>query len=151
MEELAKNFAKDPGVHFPAVFPDLCSRRVLTMEKLNGISAENVEALHQAKVDLDELARRGANMYLEMIFRDGFYHADPHPGNLMMLPGGPPHPGSLPLGGEGRVRGPVVAVLDCGMVGSIGDRLREGIGGLLLAGAQIEGPQAVEVLDRRGS
>ena len=151
LEELAKNFAKDPGVHFPAVFPDLCSRRVLTMEKLNGISAENVEALHQAKVDLEELARRGANMYLEMIFRDGFYHADPHPGNLMMLPGGPPHPGSLPLGGEGRVRGPVVAVLDCGMVGRIDDRLREEIEGLLLAVAQKDAREVTDVVKRLGS
>jgi ubiquinone biosynthesis protein len=104
LEELAKNFADNPSVHFPIVYPDLCSRRVLTMEMLQGLSAENIEGLRQAKVDLDELARRGANMYLEMIFRDGFYHADPHPGNLMVLPGG------------------VIGILDCGMVGRIDDR-----------------------------
>jgi ubiquinone biosynthesis protein len=54
-------------------------------------------------------------MYLNMVFRDGFYHADPHPGNLMLLPGG------------------VVGVLDCGMVGRIDDRLREDIEDVLLA------------------
>ena len=133
LEELTRNFAKDPGVHFPKVFPDLCSRRVLTMEMLQGISAENVEALHQARVDLDELARRGANMYLQMIFRDGFYHADPHPGNLMMLPGS------------------VVAVLDCGMVGRIDDHLRNEIDGLLLAVAQKDAKEVAEVVKRLGS
>ena len=77
------------------------------------------EGLHGSGLDLDEVARRGADMYLEMIFRDGFYHADPHPGNLMMLPGG------------------VVGVLDCGMVGRIDDQLREEIEGILLAILQL--------------
>jgi ubiquinone biosynthesis protein len=133
IEELTKNFADDPSVHFPAIYLDLCSRRVLTMEMLQGISAENLEALHQAKIDLDDLARRGANIYLEMIFRDGFYHADPHPGNLMMLPGG------------------VIAVLDCGMVGRIDDRLREEIEGLLLAVAQKDAGEVALVVERLGS
>ena len=54
----------------------------------------------------DEFAHRAANMYLNMIFRDGFYHADPHPGNYMLLPE------------------TVVGVVDCGMVGRIDDELR---------------------------
>jgi ubiquinone biosynthesis protein len=133
LEELAKNFADNPSVHFPIVYPDLCSRRVLTMEMLQGLSAENIEGLRQAKVDLDELARRGANMYLEMIFRDGFYHADPHPGNLMVLPGG------------------VIGILDCGMVGRIDDRLREEIESLLVAVAQKDSREVTEVVKRLGS
>jgi ubiquinone biosynthesis protein len=64
---------------------------------------------------MDEFARRGANMYLEMIFRDGFFHADPHPGNVMLLPDG------------------VVGVLDCGMVQRLDDELRDAIEDLLLA------------------
>src|SRR5262249_2183086 len=133
LEELAKNFVDNPTVHFPAVFPDLCSRRVLTMEMLQGTSAENIEALKRAKVDLDELARRGANMYLEMIFRDGFYHADPHPGNLMVLPDG------------------VIGVLDCGMVGRIDDRLREEIESLLVAVIQKDSREVADVVKRLGS
>ena len=73
---------------------------------------------------MDEFARRGANMYLEMIFRDGFYHADPHPGNLMLLPDG------------------VVGVLDCGMVQRLDDDLREAIEDLLLAAVHRD-PQTV--------
>jgi ubiquinone biosynthesis protein len=64
---------------------------------------------------MNAFARRGANMYMEMIFRDGFYHADPHPGNLMLMADG------------------VVGVLDCGMVQRLDDGLREAIEDLLLA------------------
>ncbi len=133
LEELAGNFKQDSSIHFPQIYPDYCSRRVLTMEMLVGISAENVEALREARFDLDDLARRGANMYLQMIFRDGFYHADPHPGNLMVLPGG------------------AIAVLDCGMVGRIDDRLRDEIDGLLLAVAQKDAKEVAEVVKRLGS
>jgi ubiquinone biosynthesis protein len=73
---------------------------------------------------MDEFARRGANMYLKMIFRDGFYHADPHPGNLMLQADG------------------VMGVLDCGMVQRLDDDLREAIEDLLLAAVHFD-PQTV--------
>jgi ubiquinone biosynthesis protein len=110
-----RNFAGDPTVHFPVPFPDFCTRRVLTMERLEGVLLSQFKPLPGPSPEIDELARRGANMYLEMVFRDSFYHADPHPGNLMLLPG------------------QVVGVLDCGMVEQLDDALREGIEDLLLA------------------
>jgi ubiquinone biosynthesis protein len=88
LEEFAKNFSQDDTVHFPRAFAPFSTRRVLTMEKLDGILGTHPEALANSGVDLEEVAQRGATMYLEMIFRDAFYHADPHPGNLMLLPGG---------------------------------------------------------------
>ncbi len=133
LEEFARNFAEDETVHFPAVYPELCGRRVLTMERLDGISLEDEKQLAAAGADLEGLALRGANMYLEMIFRDGFYHADPHPGNLMLLPGG------------------VVGVLDCGMVGRIDDHLRGEIEGLLLAVVSKDAEEVVDVVMRLGS
>jgi ubiquinone biosynthesis protein len=126
LEEFAENFAKSPHVHFPKVFPDLCSRRVLTMEMLVGVSGEDVAGMKASGFDLGEFAVRGANMYLDMIFRDGFYHADPHPGNLMMLPGG------------------VVGVLDCGMVGRLDDTMRGEVESLLMS---IINKDAVELTD----
>lgn len=126
LEEFAENFERDKHVHFPRVYPELCSRRVLTMEMLVGISGEDVPGMRASGFDLNEFATRGANMYLDMIFRDGFYHADPHPGNLMMLPGG------------------VVGVLDCGMVGRLDDTMRVEVEGLLLS---IINKDAVELTD----
>jgi len=115
LQEFAKHFAEDDTVHFPRAYPDLSTRRVLTMERLEGILGGDAAALAASGADLNEFARRGANMYLEMIFRDGFYHADPHPGNLMLLPGG------------------VVGVLDCGMVGRLDEELTENIEEMLMA------------------
>ena len=54
------------------------------MDFLEGISVSDASALRDSGVDLNEFARRGATMFLDMIFRDGFYHADPHPGNFLI-------------------------------------------------------------------
>ena len=115
IQQFRANFAADDTVHFPVPFPDLCSRRVLTMERLEGVLVSQIKVLPGPNLEMDEFARRGAHTYLEMIFRDGFYHADPHPGNLMLLPDG------------------VVGVLDCGMVQWLDDDLRDATEDLLLA------------------
>ena len=114
LEEFTRNFADDPTVCIPEVFSHLCSHQVVTMEHLEGIIGADAETLQRSVQDLGEFAKRGANMYLEMVFRDGFYHADPHPGNLMLLPGN------------------VVGVIDCGMVGRIDEDLRDEVEALLL-------------------
>lgn len=113
LEEFAHNFAGDPMVHFPITYPDRCSQRVLTMEMLQGISFEDPAALRNSGVDLNEVARHGANVYLAMLFRDGFYHSDPHAGNLMLLADG------------------VIGIIDCGMIGRIDQSLRDEIENML--------------------
>ena len=132
-EEFAAHFAQDETVHFPGTFPLLSTRRVLTMQRLNGILGIDSAALANSGTDLNEFARRGANMYLQMIFRDAFYHADPHPGNLMLLPGG------------------VVGVLDCGMVGRLDEELADGIGEMLMAVLTHDAAELGEIILRLGS
>ena len=132
MEEFRRNFADDPTVHFPTAYPDLSSRRVLTMEFLSGPPGTDQEAIRGSSGDLNEFALRAANMYMNMIFRDGFYHADPHPGNYVMMAGG------------------VVGVLDCGMVGRIDDELRELFEDLLLALAWKDTVELCDLLLRAG-
>lgn len=102
-------FAKDAGVRFPVPVPALSSSRVLTMERLDGVPLSQLKDPAAAGADPNELARRGARAFLDMVFRDGFYHADPHPGNILVLPGG------------------VIGLLDAGMVGRVDDRLRSQI------------------------
>jgi len=133
LEEFATHFADDPTVHFPIACNEFSSQHVLTMERLDGIPGTDTTALVKSGADLDDFARRGANIYLKMIFRDAFYHADPHPGNLMLLPGG------------------VVGVLDCGMTGRLDEELAEDIEDMLLAVAKSNATDLAEILLRVGS
>ncbi|MBV6457817.1 MAG: putative protein kinase UbiB [Fimbriimonadaceae bacterium] len=109
------NFEEDESVRFPRTWPELSTTRVLTLELLVGIPGTDEDALRNSGVDLNEFSRNGAQVYLEMVFRDGFYHADPHPGNFMLLPGG------------------VVGIVDCGMVGVIDEGLRDELESLVVA------------------
>jgi len=133
LDEFARHFSEDDTVHFPLAYAPFSTRRVLTMEKLDGILGTHQRALANSGVDLDEFAHRGATMYLNMIFRDAFYHADPHPGNLMLLPGG------------------VVGVLDCGMVGRLDEELMEGLDDMLVAVVKHNSTDLAEALLRVGS
>src|SRR5438105_7315172 len=99
-----RQFARDDGIKFPVPIPELSTSRVLTMERLDGLPLTQVKDFAAVGSDPNELARRGARAFLDMIFRDGFYHADPHPGNVLVLPGGR------------------IGLLDAGMVGRVDDR-----------------------------
>ena len=92
--EIAQNLG--PGVSVPAVVPERSSRRVMTTEFVDGIKAGDLAALDAAGVDRLALAERILDAYGAMIFRDGLYHADPHPGNLLVRPD-PDAPGGFEL------------------------------------------------------
>jgi len=131
--EFAQDFAQDATVRFPRPYAQFSTRRVLTMERLEGILGTDSAALAASGADLNEFALRGANMYLQMIFRDAFYHADPHPGNLMLLPGG------------------VVGVIDCGMIGRLDEELTEGLEEMLMAVVNHNSADLGDVILRLGS
>lgn len=132
IERFRADFREDPSVYFPRAFADLSSERVLTMEKLEGIPIWDVERLRAVGCDLDEFARRGGDMYLRMIFTHGFYHADPHPGNLF------------------RLEDDVVGVIDCGMVGYLDEGLREEIEAMLLAATSEDAVGLTDAIVRVG-
>ena len=115
LQQFATQLADNPSVTVPRTFPDLCTSRIVTMEFLEGIKLAETNRLRAAGLDLPEIARRGAELYVERSFTHGFYHADPHPGNIVLLPGN------------------VIGLLDFGMVGRIDERLREDIEAMLLA------------------
>lgn len=141
MQKFQKSFANEPGVRFPVAFPQLSTRRVLTMERFDGISFSDKDELVRTGLDLCDLAVRGANLFLTMVFRDGFYHADPHPGNLMALPC---------KNGEGNEPTADIGVLDSGMVGRIDERLREELEQLLIAAVQQDADRLAEGVSRIG-
>lgn len=142
MNRFRANFKDEPDVHFATPYPTLSSRRVLTMQRLDGISISSKAALMKTGADLNEVAHRGAVVFLDMIFRDGFYHADPHPGNLMLL--NQTHSDATPPVKQ------VIGLLDCGMVGRIDDVLKEDLEAALIAAVTGDAESIAEIAVRLG-
>ena len=125
-------YQDDPHIRIPRPYSEYCTPRVLTMEWIDGIKLRNDDRIDAMGFDREELARRGASFYIESIFGDGYYHADPHPGNIMLLPGN------------------VIALLDFGMVGRIDEPLREQIEDMLLAISNQDSMHLTSTLMRLG-
>jgi ubiquinone biosynthesis protein len=85
---IGNSFGGADYVRIPAVYPEYSGPRVLVLEHLEGIRITDVARLQTAGFDVETIARRVARIYFEMIFEHGFFHADPHPGNLLVLPDG---------------------------------------------------------------
>ncbi len=87
-EELRKNTASDPNFYVPQVHWEHTAKRVLCTERIRGISSGDNAALQAAGIDLDATMQKAATAFFNQVFRDGFFHADMHPGNLFVLPDG---------------------------------------------------------------
>lgn len=139
------NFADTPGIYFPEPYPERSTRRVLVMERVSGIKISDYAALDRAGVNRAELATRLNRAFLKQIFLDGFFHADPHPGNLFVRVDGPP-----PANGSGPGAPFTIIMLDTGMVGRLRretmEIIRQGVVGIATNDAE----RVVETLDRLG-
>ncbi|MGB9700303.1 MAG: ABC1 kinase family protein [Thermodesulfobacteriota bacterium] len=115
LERFAQQFLDHPYLYVPRLYRAVCSSKVLTMEYISGIKASEIHLLDQEGFDRKEIASRGADLILEQIFRHGFFHADPHPGNIFVLPGNR------------------ICYLDFGMMGSVDRQAREDFADLIYA------------------
>ena len=115
IERFATNFAGDPTLYFPKVYWSVTSKALLTMEYIDGIKVSDNEALIKAGMDLKLIAKRGADAFVKMVLQHGFFHGDPHPGNILILPG------------------EVICLLDYGMTGRIDPFLKGYLTDILLA------------------
>jgi ubiquinone biosynthesis protein len=105
--QFERNFAQKPAVHIPRAYPEVSSRRVLVMERIEGYSIGKHDRMLADGLDCKAFARLFANTIMDMIFNDGFYHADPHPGNIFVLP-------------EGRL-----GLIDCGKIGRVDEQTQD--------------------------
>jgi predicted unusual protein kinase regulating ubiquinone biosynthesis (AarF/ABC1/UbiB family) len=112
---IAANFTKRKDVAIPRVIDEFSTARVLTTEWMTGIRVCDIETLDAAGVDRKQAAQLCVEAYCKQIFVDGVYHADPHPGNLLLRPPGP---------GES---GPTVVFLDFGATARVSQGMRKGI------------------------
>lgn len=114
-EVIQKNFAGDPRIHIPKVYWEYTTRRVLVMEYVCGQKITSREELKKTGYDPLLIAHALANIMIKQIYVDGFFHSDPHPGNLSVLPGN------------------IIVFMDFGQVGRIDEDLREKAADLVLA------------------
>ncbi|WP_319521131.1 AarF/UbiB family protein [uncultured Desulfosarcina sp.] len=107
MERVARSFLHDDTVYIPKVYREFTTERMLTTEFIDGIKVSLLDRLDDNGYDRKLITRRGADILLTQIFEHGFFHADPHPGNLFVLPDN------------------VICLLDFGMMGSVDRATRE--------------------------
>ena len=107
MERVTLNFIDDAYTYIPKVFRDYSTSHVLTAEFVDGIKVSDIDRLEAAGLDRKAITDRGADILLKQIFDHGFFQADPHPGNLFVLPDN------------------VICLIDFGMVGAVDRRTRE--------------------------
>jgi Predicted unusual protein kinase len=104
MERVSAQFLNDRTIYIPKVYSDFSRIRVLTMEYIDGIKISEIEKLDAAGLNLKTITARGADFVMKEVFEFGFFHADPHPGNLFVLPDN------------------VICPIDFGMTGSVDKR-----------------------------
>ena len=115
IQRFARQFHGNATVHVPLVYPDLSSERILTMEFIDGIKASKADLLRKKGYDLQLIAKRGTKLVMEQVFVHGFFHGDPHPGNIFILPDN------------------IICFLDFGMMGRLSRRDREDFTDLMLS------------------
>jgi ubiquinone biosynthesis protein len=130
LRRFAESFEDDRTVHVPWVVEELCTRGVLTMEYIDGVKPTDAGALARAGLNSREIARRGADFVLRQVFEFGFFHTDPHPGNLFVLPDN------------------VIVPLDFGQVAYLGREDRMLLGELVLAIVQVEPRRLTDAFER---
>ncbi len=130
-------FKDNPTISIPSVYDDYTSRRVLVLEWVNGIKVNDYPALEAAGIDRLEVAKRTVQTYFYQFFEVGFFHADPHPGNIFVQKGPP---------GEG----PVIVFVDFGMVGSLTKNMKKALKDLFLGFLSRDSHGLVNALQRLG-
>ncbi|MCC6076346.1 ubiquinone biosynthesis regulatory protein kinase UbiB [Pseudomonas sp. GCM10022188] len=103
--QLRRNFDGSPLLYVPQVYWDWCRPKVLVMERIYGIPVTDLAALHDQHTDMKKLAERGVEIFFTQVFRDSFFHADMHPGNIFVSTRTPHDPQYI--------------AIDCGIIGSL--------------------------------
>jgi ubiquinone biosynthesis protein len=85
--QLRRNFADSPQLLVPEVYWDYCAREVMVMDRMDGVPISQIERLRESGTNIPALAARGVEIFFTQVFRDGFFHADMHPGNILVRAG----------------------------------------------------------------
>jgi ubiquinone biosynthesis protein len=136
VERIAAQFTQRHGVAFPKVQRELSTARILTTEWIDGVKVSDRARLNALGVDRSRLARQIVTAYCQQIFSDGVYHADPHPGNILVRKG--------PTGEN------TIVFIDFGAVAEVSPKMRRGIVELIQAGIARDTPKVVRAMKEMG-
>ena len=117
--QLKRNFNDSPLLYVPEVHWDLCRKNVMVMERIYGTPIGDIDALHERGTNMKVLAERGVEIFFRQVFRDSFFHADMHPGNIFVAHNDPNQPQYI--------------AIDCGIVGTLSDTDQDYLARNLLA------------------
>jgi predicted unusual protein kinase regulating ubiquinone biosynthesis (AarF/ABC1/UbiB family) len=131
-ERFRHNFSEYPFVYIPKVYWAYTTDKIVTLEHVEGIKIADYEALEKAGFDRHEIANLVVQSYLKQVLEDGFFHADPHPGNLFVLPG------------------PKISFVDFGMVGEIKEAVKDQIKEIFIGIAQRDIDRIIGALNKLG-
>lgn len=130
-------FKDDPTIYIPSVYEEYTTRRVLVLEWIDGIKINDYARLDAEGISRLEIAKRTVQAYFHQFFNEGFFHADPHPGNIFVKAGAP---------GEG----PIVEFVDFGMVGSLSKTMKKSLKDLFVSFLMRDSKALVEALTKLG-
>lgn len=132
-DRFRQNFADEPYIYIPRVYWDYTTGRVLTLERISGIKIDDIVALDEAGYDRHQIALNAARIIIKEVLIDGFFHADPHPGNFVVMPD---H---------------VIGAMDFGMVGHLSPHLKEDLVQLYIASVRLDSEGIIDQLIRMGA
>jgi len=130
LERFARQFENEPTVYVPKVYREATTSRVLTMERISGVKSSDIDRLEKEGLDRSEIARQGFILIMKQIFVHGFFHADPHPGNIFVLPDN------------------VICYIDFGMMGRLDLATRERFADLIMSIVHRDEREAAKALLR---
>ncbi len=132
IERFTNNFKDDPILCIPEVFWDLTTSRILVIEHLEGLEIDEVEKIKAAGLDPDKVAKDGLDVFAKQILVHGYFHADPHPGNAMVMP-------------DGRV-----GLIDFGIIGFIDQDLMQSLANIFIGYTEHDYDRVITVLKSMG-
>lgn len=132
-ERFRRNFAQEPHLYIPRVYWEYTTNRVIVLERVRGVRIDDPEGMARAGIDPKKVALHAARIVVKEALEDGFFHADPHPGNFFVMPG------------------EVIAAMDFGMVGHLPREVRLNLIRLYIVSVRMDTARIVEQLIRMGA
>ena len=132
VDRFRTNFSDDESILIPKVYWNLCTSKVLTLQHVEGIKITDIDTLESVGLSRNDLAERGVDFIFKQIFVYGYFHADPHPGNILVTKDGK------------------IALLDFGLTGSLDEELVESLSRLLISAVNKDVNQVMNIFTELG-